>query len=391
MEFCKKNGKFIANSRFQHLAKHITTWSHRRTNPVTKQTAWIYNQIDYIILGLKNKQVLTDARSYGGTETSSDHGLAVARIELTWARIYQQRMPNTIQKRFDTRQLTQNEENEERHREQIKKETESSTYVAVQQQNKWEKLKDIIKCAIETHIRYKRKVNNHQIENCKDPEKNKQLRKSRKEILKEMNQKVRDAREKRTEDLVGEVEKAKDDTRMFKAAKALHMKHQKIQFVHHDQERCVSQTQEVHKIIEQHFMKHFNKENINHIKMFITGAKRLKRKITAKEVKSAVWKMTNNKAPGKDNINVELIKYAPEKIYKEFVNILNGIYERNDTGIKLGTGILLPHQKPKKTQGPVKNLRSITFLEVIRKILSKIFMDRTEGKINKHLSQSQSP
>ena len=137
-------------------------------------------------------------------------------------------------------------------------------------------------CAAETHAGYKKKVNNHQIsdpdlermskeqkeirlqiENCKDPEKNKQLRKSRKEILKEMNQKVRDAREKRAEDLVGEVENAKDHTRMFKAAKALHMKHQKIQFVHDDQERCVSQPQEVQKIIEQHFMKHFNKENMN--------------------------------------------------------------------------------------------------------------------------------
>ena len=108
-----------------------------------------------------------------------------------------------------------------------------------------------------------------------------------------MNQKVRDARE-RAEGLVKEVENAKDDTRMFKAAKALHMKHQKIQFVHDDQERCVSQPQEVQKIINQHFMKHFNKENINHIKTFITGAKRLKRKITAKEVNTAVWKMTNN-------------------------------------------------------------------------------------------------
>ena len=130
----------------------------------------------------------------------------------------------------------------------------------------------------ETHVGYMRKVNNHQIsdpdlermskeqkdirlqiENYKDSEKNKQLRKSRNEILKEMNQKVRDAREKRAEDLVGEVENAKDDTRMFKAAKALHMKHQKIQFVHDDQERCVSQPQEVQKIIEQYLMKHFNK------------------------------------------------------------------------------------------------------------------------------------
>ena len=143
-----------------------------------------------------------------------------------------------------------------------------------------------------------------------------------------MNQKVRDAREKRVEDLVGEVENVKDDSQMFKAAKALHMKHQKIQFVHNDQERCMSQPQEVQKIIEQPFMKHFNQENINHTKKFITGAKRHKRKITAKEVKAAVCKMTNNKAPGKDNINEELIKYVPEEIYKEIGNILNGINER---------------------------------------------------------------
>ena len=51
-------------------------------------------------------------------------------------------MPNTSQKRFDTRQLTQNEENQERYREQIEQETESSAYVAAQQENKWEKLKD---------------------------------------------------------------------------------------------------------------------------------------------------------------------------------------------------------------------------------------------------------
>ena len=100
--------------------------------------------------------------------------------------------------------------------------------------------------------------------------------------------------------------------------------------------------------------------------------------------------MANNKAPGKDNINVELLKYAPEKMYEEIANIMNGIYERKDTSIKLGTGILLPIPKPKKTQGPVKNLRPITLLEVIWKILSKIFMNRTEEKINKHLSQSQS-
>ena len=164
-------------------------------------------------------------------------------------------MPSTIQNRFITRQLTQNEENQKRFREQIKQETESSEYLAAQRENKWERFEYIIKCAVETHVGYKQKVNEQQIsdpvlermlkeqkdirlqiKNCKEPDKTKQLRKSRKEILKEMNQKVRDPREKRTEDLVGEVEKTKDYTRMFKAAKALHMKHQNIQLVHDDYE-----------------------------------------------------------------------------------------------------------------------------------------------------------
>ena len=38
----------------------------------------------------------------------------------------------------------------------------------------------------------------------------------------------------------------------------------------------------------------------------------------------------------------------------------------------------------------MKSLSPITLREVIWKILSKIFMNRTEDKINKHLSQSQS-
>ena len=115
----------------------------------------------------------------------------------------------------------------------------------------------------------------------------------------------------------------------------------------------------------------------------------LDRKITAKEVKKAVWEMANNKTPSKDSINIELIKYAPEEIYKEIANILNGIYERNDTRIKLGTGILLPLPKPKKTQGPVKNLRPIILLEFIQKIMSKIFINRTEDKISKYVPNTK--
>ena len=61
--------------------------------------------------------------------------------------------------------------------------------------------------------------------------------------------------------------------------------------------------------------------------------------------------MANNKAPGKDNINIELIKYAPEEVHQEIWKILNGISETNNEEVKLGTGVLLPTPKSKKTQG----------------------------------------
>ena len=66
--------------------------------------------------------------------------------------------------------------------------------------------------------------------------------------------------------------------------------------------------------------------------------------------------------------------------------MVNGLFETNNEKVKFGTGVLLPLPKPKKTEGPVKNLRLITLLEVIRKILSKIFMNRTEDKITRYLT-----
>ena len=66
--------------------------------------------------------------------------------------------------------------------------------------------------------------------------------------------------------------------------------------------------------------------------------------------------------------------------------MLNGLFETNNEKVKFRTGVLLPLPKPKKTEGPVKNLQLITLLEVIRKILSKIFMNRTEDKITRHLT-----
>ena len=86
IDFCEEKNLIVANSCFQHPAKHITTWSQQRTDTGAVNT--IFNQIDYIICDQKHKHILTDARSYSGTETHSDHRLVVTRIEVNWAKMY---------------------------------------------------------------------------------------------------------------------------------------------------------------------------------------------------------------------------------------------------------------------------------------------------------------
>ena len=207
--------------------------------------------------------------------------------------------------------------------------------------------------------------------------------------MKKMTKKVKEIKEKEIDEILREVNEVKDDARMYKAVKKLNRKRYQNPFIHNKEGKAITQKQEIYKIIEEHFKNHFYKEGIDELEKFKEEPKKLKKEIKATDVQKAASRMANSKAPGRDNINVELIKYGPKSIHEEIADNINGIFENHDV-IEMGAGILIPLQKPKKTKGPVKNLRPVTLLEVIRKILSKIFVTRTEEVMKKYLSDSQS-
>ena len=60
--------------------------------------------------------------------------------------------------------------------------------------------------------------------------------------------------------------------------------------------------------------------------------------------------MASKKAPRKNNIKIELIKYAPAEVHQEISKILYRIFDNNNEDVKLGAGILLLLPEPKKTQ-----------------------------------------
>ena len=111
---------------------------------------------------------------------------------------------------------------------------------------------------------------------------------------------------------------------------------------------------------------------------------------TQDEIRSSIKKLSNNRAPGFDNITCELIKYGTEELEAITSDILNNIFEKHNTEVEIGRGVLIALLKPKKTKGPLKNLRPITLLIIIRKILSDITLNRIKRNTDNYLSQSQS-
>ena len=97
--------------------------------------------------------------------------------------------------------------------------------------------------------------------------------------------------------------------------------------------------------------------------------------ISEDEVLNAVKKMKHGKAPGRDEIHAELIKYGPPIPITKITNLLNMSFDGSED-IEYGHGILVPLQKPGKAKGVAKNFRPIILLPVLRKILSLITIDR---------------
>ena len=87
-EFCEKNKLFICNSAFDHPVRHITMWSQTKINSETNRVKHVYNQIDYLMMKKSYTHNLTEARSYAGTETYSDHRLVVMTYENDWTKLY---------------------------------------------------------------------------------------------------------------------------------------------------------------------------------------------------------------------------------------------------------------------------------------------------------------
>ena len=396
---------FLCNTAFQQPARFITTWVNQKKDAKSGEITSIYNQIDYIIMDKEQAHTLISARSYAGTETYSDHKLVKMEVEINWVKLYRTQKPKTNSKRFDITRLVDDEEVQNNYKNQL---NIALTKLRENGKKGWNNIMSTIKEVADETIGFKKKEKHQHVqdkeleqmskqqmhirkcmESSNSADKVDELRKSRKNIMKKMKTKVIQIREKEIDKIINEVESSKDDARMFQAVKFLNKKKAENTFVHDKEGKSVTNKQTMYSIINQHFKEHLQKPDIEPIQPFKEHIpKKLNNPITRTEVTKATNKMSNNKAYW--DIPVELVKYADVNLHDEIANTLNNIFEEhNDTD--LGEGRLIPLQKPKpKPKGPVINLRPITLLNLLRKILSRLTTSRIETSTNTYLSHTQS-
>ena len=403
VNFCEMNKLFISNTAFKHPARHITTWVNQRKT-ATGETTFIYNQIDYIIVLQDQKHTLINARSYGGSETSSDHKVVKMEMDVKWTKLYRKEVKPVPVDKFDTSKLVNDNKMREKYSEKL---TNGIRELNRTGEMKWKNIQNKIITAAEETIGYQKHTKHQkfndpeivtmsneqqkirlEIENTSNTEKIAELKTKRKSIQKELTKKVKERREREIDMIVGNIDSAKDDdARMFQAVRYLNRKPPENTFVHDKQGRCVTNKQSMYILINEHFKNHFHKDNAAKVEPYKETPKKLNKPFTGTEIAKTANGMMNNRATA--DIPAELIKYAPTCAHNSIATALNNMWEIHED-INIGEGTLLPLQKPKpKPVGPVKNLRPITLLKIIRKLLSRATTKRIATKTNTYLSKSQ--
>lgn len=82
-QFAASNNLFLTNTAFRHPSRHISTWHGTLRNHIDGSLKDYHNQIDYILCRSTDKQILLNARSFRGSIASSDHSVVVTTIDLS--------------------------------------------------------------------------------------------------------------------------------------------------------------------------------------------------------------------------------------------------------------------------------------------------------------------
>ena len=350
--------------------------------------------IDYIIVPQHIKRNLVDARSYNNLETHSDHRLVICKIKVANYLMYKPRIKANTNKKYDIQTLIHDTKIKEEYSKIVQDKinlTPNPTWNNItnilhestkqcvgyinNNRNKVEYSKEIEKLSnMQKEFRIK-------ISNSKNIEHITKLRRKRNQTTKQIQEKQKQIRNKNIDKIIHTINTAQNDKKMYEATKTLHRSERKENMFVYDKEgKCITNEKKVNRLIKEHFSQSLYDDKKPEVQPFRGEPRALNEPITVQEVSAVINNLSNNKAPGEDQIQVEMIKYGPPILIQNICRILNEIFEKHIDQVNINKSILIPAQKINKTKGPITHLRAINLLNTIRKVMSGITLKRISSK-----------
>ena len=399
VNLCEENDLVIGGTLFPHRTIHKLTW--------TSPDGRTQSQIDHIIINGKWRRSLRDVRVMRQADVGSDHNLLIAKVKL---KLRKARKCNMQNQRFDVNKL---------------KIPEIKHEFSVEIRNKFEILQDDAMLTIdslnqamretgEKILGYKQSkkkewISRETLSKIEDRRNTKKkLLSTRSERLRErfatehrekdkiVKNSARKDKRKYTEDLAKEAEEAAHQNDM----KTVYQITRKLKgdfgqncdrpVKDEDGTTLTSEDQKLRRWKE-HFQKILNRPEPAVLADIPEAAEDLDINlgdITLAEVKDAINKLKNGKAPGDDGVAAEMLKAEDQATPEALCQILQEIWNTGNIPQSWKTGTIV--KIPKKGDlSNCSNWRGITLLSLTSKIFTRIILQRLTKAVDERLRQEQ--
>lgn len=390
-----KMNLIISSTKFEHPIEHKVTW----ISPDKKTQA----QIDHVLVGRRRQSSVMDVRTYRGACADSDHFMVTATIRLKQCRVMERNVPK---KKWNIERLKDVEVRRQYMEELEKKLKSKPKHGSIEES--WTDIKEAINEAAGKIIGNERRNRNRVWfdEKCKKAHEEKVkariiwLRNNRdedeeeyKEKRKECNKTIRDSKRKWIEEGLQEIEKEskKSNTRKFyqKINKQNKVYKPRMAGIKNKQDKVIEQEDEYKEVWVEYFKELLNtNQRQEELELEDEPTEVLVEEPTLQEVKEILSNSRNAKAPGKDGINMELIKHGGDVIMEYIFMLIKKIWKEEKLPADFEVGqIILIHKKG--SQQECKNYRGITLLNTTYKILSTLIQRRLQEKARNIIGQYQ--
>ncbi|XP_025192756.1 uncharacterized protein LOC112592826 [Melanaphis sacchari] len=326
------------------------------------------SQIDHIIIDKRHRTSIKNVRSYRGADGDTDHFLVIASLSLKLSTIWRKKQqPNTAHK-LDRSKLRDQKEIM-KYQNKIKEGLNSLNIRQGDLSNiiEWTQIKESLIKAAET------------------------LRDTKgKKFHARSNRIIRQKKRASEKNALNDIESYKKDPKMFfeKCKSIKEGFKSRTYLMTNDDGNLISDPKMIIDKFQTYFENLLNNKPDDETNNTDGSGKPAEDQIyvtvepevpepSLEEIKSIVESLKNNKAPGEDNINPELLKLAGRDLLENLYKTISTIWEQEKLEKGWNTAIICPIYKkgdPKK----VENYRGISLLDTSYKVLSIAVLHRLE-------------